>query len=423
MTILHNNLYLTLTTRMRYLRFGTFFAGLFAALTAIAYAVTPSDPPQPLPKGTDYYLVRDGLENCRIKFMREKKARVVFMGGSITAMNGWCLGVQADLKSRFPETTFEFINVGIPSLGSTPHSFRFQRDAMKNGPADLLFIEAAVNDFVNGMTPVETLRGMEGVVRQARLANPEMDIVMLHFIDGGLMKDIIEGKVPVVIQRHESVADYYGVPSIDLAREVTDRIQAGQFSWADDFKGTHPSAFGHAIYSRAITRLFDAIWNKPLAADAKIKTCKLPEKPLDEKSYFGGKLVPVESATLGEGWKIDPDWTPIDPPEKKIGSYKGFVHVPTLVAETPGATLRLSFEGTGVGIFVPAGPDIGIVEYSIDGGLFVEKDLWSGWSASIHLPIAYMLNADLAPGKHEMVLRVSGKSNPKSKGTTVRIVQ
>ena len=46
----------------------------------------------------------------------------------------------------------------------------------------LMFIEGVVNDYGNGFTPEQQVRGMEGVVRHALEANPYTDIVMLHFI-------------------------------------------------------------------------------------------------------------------------------------------------------------------------------------------------------------------------------------------------
>ena len=368
--------------------------------------------------GYDYFKMREGLDNCRIKFELEKKARVVFMGGSITEMGTWCNIVEEDLKKRFPQTEFDFINAGVGSMGSTPHSFRFVRDALANGPVDLLFIEAAVNDEVNGQTPVEMLRGMEGVVRQARIANANMDIVMLQFVDPDKMKVINNGKVPVVVQCHEKVAEYYGVPSIDLAKEITERIRAGEFTWEDDFKDLHPSPFGHALYGRSIKRLFDEAWKQPLPEGAALKPCKLPEKPLDQKSYFRGKLVDLKKATLGDGWVIVPNWKP----DGEIGTRKGFVNVPALVSAKPGSTLTLVFEGTAVGIFVAAGPDAGTVQYSIDGGPFTTRNLYTTWSGWLHLPWAQVLNADLAPGQHELVLKVTDKSDSRSKGTAVRIM-
>jgi len=370
------------------------------------------------PYGYDYFKVRDGLMNCRIKFDREKKARVAFLGGSITAGGGWRDLVCENLKKRFPQTEFDFIAAGISSLGSTPHSFRFSRDVLMNGPVNLLFVEAAVNDETNGQTPVEMVRGMEGVVRQARLSNPKMDIIMLQFVDPDKIKVINEGKTPVVIECHEKVAEHYGVPSIDLAKEVAERIHAGEFTWEKDFKNLHPSPFGHALYNKSIQRLFDDAWKQPLPADAVLKDCRLPEKPLDKKSYFRGRLVDLKQAVLGEGWAIVPEWKPSD----KTGTRKGFVNVPALVSEKPGSEFRLKFEGMGVGIFVAAGQDAGIVEYSIDGGPFASRNLYTQWSSSLHLPWAQVLNAELDPGQHEMVLRVSKDVDPKSKGHAVRII-
>jgi len=94
----------------------------------------------------DWFTLRGTLDNCRLKFEREKRGRVVFMGGSITNMRGWREMVCAELQRRFPETEFDFVNAGIPSTGSTPGAFRLLRDVFGRGPVDLLFEEAAVND-------------------------------------------------------------------------------------------------------------------------------------------------------------------------------------------------------------------------------------------------------------------------------------
>jgi len=56
--------------------------------------------PAKTPFGYDYFRLRSGLKNCRIKFEREKKGRVVFLGGSITRMQGWTELVEQELKKR-----------------------------------------------------------------------------------------------------------------------------------------------------------------------------------------------------------------------------------------------------------------------------------------------------------------------------------
>ncbi|MBI5686743.1 MAG: prolyl oligopeptidase family serine peptidase [Verrucomicrobia bacterium] len=375
--------------------------------------------PEPAtPYGYDYFALRGGLANCRVKFERQKTGRVAFMGGSITEGRGWRELVGEELQRRFPGTKFDFINAGISSTGSTPGAFRLLRDVFSHGPVDLLFEEAAVNDETNGFGDREQVRGMEGIIRHARLINPALDIIQLHFVDPDKMKVINAGKTPAVIANHEKVAKHYNVPSIDLAREVTERIHAREFTWEKDFKGLHPSPFGHTLYAKSIARLFDAAWQQPLAADAKIQPYPLPAKPLDEKSYFRGRLADIKEAHVASGWKLDPSWKPAG----KIGTRKGFVNVPMLVAEEPGAALTLKFTGTAVGIFVAAGPDAGVVEFKVDGGAWKTTDLFTHWSGSLHIPWAYVLDADLTDGAHELTLRISDKKNAESKGHAARIV-
>jgi len=397
-------------------------ASVVVAGVVVGQTISERGAGKPLPYGHDYFKMRDGLQNCRIVFERAQQARVVFMGGSITASDAWCKLVRTDLTNRFPKTQFDFINAGIGSMGSTPHAFRFTRDVLKNGKVDLFFIEAAVNDEANGMSALEMLRGMEGVVRHARRSNPAMDIVMLHFVDEDKMAVFNAGRVPTVIEQHEKVAEHYGLPSIDLAREVTERIRAGQFTWKDDFKGLHPSPFGHVLYAQAIGRLFDAAWKSPLPEAVAITPCRQPIQPLDAKSYASGNLMSVEHAKIDTGWTQMPNWTPVETPGRKIGTRAGFVHVPALVSEKPGSTFTLTFKGTGIGLFIAAGPDAGRIEYSIDGGAFQARDLFTRWSPALHLPWAVMLDAELDQGQHELALRVSQQTNAKSTGHAVRIM-
>jgi sialidase-1 len=369
------------------------------------------------PYGREYFRLRAGLDNSRVRFAREKQGRVAFLGGSITHNPGWRDMVMQDLERRFPETRFDFINAGIPSMDSTPGAFRLDRDVLSRGRVDLLFVEAAVNDSTNGRTDKEQVRGMEGIVRHARMANPETDIVMMHFADPGKMQVINRGQTPKVIQNHERVAERYGVPSLDLALEVTERIRAREFTWEEDFRDLHPSPFGQEVYFRSIQRLLDAAWKKPLARNPRVRPHPLPAAPIDSKSYVQARLVDVRDAQFGEGWRFEERWKPRD----GAGTRAGFVDAPMLVAEAPGATLTFSFEGTAVGIFVAAGPDAGIAEYSVDGGPFRERDLFTEWSAGLHLPWAQVLDADLETGRHELTLRTANGKNPGSAGHAVRI--
>ncbi len=367
------------------------------------------------PHGREYFELRGGLRNSWRRFNAGGPARVVFLGGSITEMKGWRDLVCEHLAARFPRTAFDFVNAGIASTGSTPGAFRLVRDVFGRGPVDLLFVEAAVNDSTNYLPPREQVRGMEGVVRHARLLAPNLDIVMLHFVDPDKMQAIRAGRTPEVIASHERVAERYAVPSIDLAREITERIDAGEFTWEKDFRGLHPAPFGMTVYARSIGRLFDAAWKQPPMLTGPLEAWAVPV-PIDRNSYFRGRLVDIHEVS---GWRIDPDWVPHD----EAGTRQGFVHVPMLVSETPGEACRFVFEGTAVGIFVAAGPDAGSVEYTIDGAPARTRNLFTEWSPGLHIPWAYVLDADLSPGRHELVMRVAAGSDSRSRGHAVRIAR
>ncbi|MBI1389789.1 MAG: prolyl oligopeptidase family serine peptidase [bacterium] len=372
----------------------------------ITHALSPNRPEIEL---------RGGLRYAKRKFETTGHGRVVFLGGSITHNAGWRDMTCDYLRRRFPNTEFSFTNAGIPSMGSTPGAFRLVRDVFSAGPVDLLFVEAAVNDEVNNRIHQEPLRGMEGIIRHARDIQPDLDIVMMHFADPGKTSDYQAGRVPRVIKQHEQVADYYQIPSLNLAKEVANRLNAGEFSWENDFKDLHPSPFGQRLYAKSIRTLLEQAWADK--ETPRTGAYPRPEKPIDPFSYFHGELVDINQAKIEKGWTFNENWKPAD----QAGTRADFTNVPMLTSETPGSSIEFSFNGAGVGIFVAAGPDAGAIEYAIDGGETHELDLFTQWSNQLHLPWAHVLEAELQPGPHTLRLRVSEHKNEKSVGHAVRI--
>ncbi len=366
----------------------------------------------------DFIELRDGLANAQIRFAPGHTARVAFLGGSITQMTGWRDLVCDDFKARFPETTFDFVQAGVASMGSTPGAFRLMRDVFGRGPVDLLFVEAAVNDSTNYRSSIDQIRGMEGIVRHARTINPNIDIILLHFVDPGKMETYTKGETPEVIANHERVAEHYGVPSIDLAREVTERIAAKEFTWKDDFKNLHPSPFGHEVYRRSIQRLFDLAWAEPTTPNATLTPHAVPNAQLDPYSYTEGRIVDINNATDLDSFSVVANWAPDD----HRGTRPGFVHVPMLNSKTPGASFQFRFKGSAVGLWVAAGPDAGVIEYQIDGGPTSQVDLYTPWSPALHLPWAYILSAELDEKPHTLTVKVATPASDRQHGgTAVRI--
>lgn len=389
---------------------------LIAALWTIATlgAAPAAYAPNVLPKGHDYFELRDGLANSRRTFEHTHAGRVVFLGGSITAGGAWRQHTCDYLTNKFPGTKFEFINAGIGSLGSVPHAFRLERDVLSHGPVDLLFLEAAVNDTSNTADPAHMLRGIEGVVRHVRTVSPRTDIVQLHFVMPEHMADYNGGKVPASIAQHEKVAVAYGNPSLNLSREVTDRINAGEFSWDQDFKNLHPSPFGHQLYAHSVARLLNAAFAPPLATAEKPH---LLPPPVDPKSYSRGRFGDIRDARNIRGFTIEESWRPAD----KKGTRAGFVDVAALVGTEPGAEFEFGFEGTGCGLFITAGPDAGRLEVSVDGAPYRSIETYTRWSSSLHLPWAVILDDHLPPGRHVAKVRIARDQNPKANGTALRV--
>lgn len=365
---------------------------------------------------SSYHQIRGGLLNSQIKFERDKKGRVAFLGGSITYNSGWRDSVCVYLQTRFPETDFEFIAAGIPSMGTTPAAFRLERDILSKGEIDLLFEEAAVNDASNGRTTVEQIRAMEGIVRHCLGSNPHMDIVMMHFVDPDKMASYNQGREPEVIINHNRVAEHYDIPTINLAREVTERINNGEFNWEDDFKDLHPSPFGQGIYARSIQSFLADAWSQSIDRNDKIAACRLPEK-IDNYCYDKGYLIDINTAKLTDSWQIDPFWNPKD----GTGTRANYVKVPMLIGDVPGTALSLKFEGSAIGIAVAAGQDAGIIEYRIDNGEWRKLDLFTLWSSQLHLPWYYTLTGELSRNEHLIEIRMANIEGGSNIGKACRI--
>lgn len=341
------------------------------------------------------------LDNIRYHIKTGKKATITFMGGSITNMEGWRGKVCDYLTTTYPGTAFRFINAGIPSLGSLPHAFRFAHDVLSKGKTDLLFLEAAVNDRVNGTNEVTQRRAMEGIIRHALKANPQVNIVLMAFADEDKMADYHAGEVPVEVQVHEDLAQKYHLPFINLAKEITARIDAGEFTWKDDFKDLHPSPFGQQLYFNAIKRLLNEDFSASLPKH--LASVKLP-LAADPLNYENGAYDDIHDALNRNGFDIIASWEPSD----KVGTREGFVKVPMLVSDTAEASVEYPFTGRTIGIGIVSGPDAGVISYRIDDGAVQQKDLRTQWSKSLYLPWYLILGDDLAPGKHTLRLQKKG---------------
>jgi sialidase-1 len=368
-------------------------------------------------KSQSYISPGSGLKNSFTAITEKKSARIAFLGGSITYNPGWRDKVSSWLKEYFPGTDFQVIAAGIPSLGSLPHAFRLQRDLLDSGKIDLLFLEAAVNDKANETDSLTQLRSLEGIIRHAKKCNPLMDIVLLSFADPSKINSYNHGSEPVEVSNHEKIAQWYQLVSINLAKEVHDRIMNNEFTWEDDFKDLHPSSFGQEIYFASIKEMLISSFGQA-AIQKEIPSVKTLPEPIQKANFANGRYESVANAIYDKDWLLDKDWTPGD----KLATREGFVHCPVLLTDKPGATLTFRFKGNALGIAIVSGADAGKITYSIDGGPYKKLDLYTRWSADLHLPWYLLLGAGLKDKEHQLKIKIIPERNVQSKGNACRIV-
>ncbi len=365
-------------------------------------------------KSSNFISNYGNLNNILYKLQNEEDVTIAFYGGSITNNNGWRNKVMQYFQELFPDVKFNFINAGIPSLGSVPHSFRMNDDLLSKGNIDLMFLESAVNDYTNGTPEIEQRRAFEGIIRQALRNNPFMDIVTMAFVDESKISDYTNGIIPKEIKVHDEISSYYNVPFINLAKEVADRINNNEFTWEFDFKDVHPATIGQEIYFSAIKTL--------LRKQFKYKTVEQPKakktlNPLLTSNYENGHYVSIDKVNIVNGFTKIENWRADDGLPKR----EGFVDVPILEGTITGSELMFNFKGNAIGLSVLSGPDAGIINYSIDGNDEQSIDLHTQWSNSLHLPWYVILRDKLKEGEHTLKLRISDKRNESSSGNAIRI--
>ncbi len=360
---------------------------------------------------------RDGYSNSKLVFEKTQKGTVAFLGGSITEMNGYRPLLCKYLQKKFPETQFKFIDAGISSTCSMTGAFRLDRDILAQGPIDLFFIEFAVNDDQDAHHEiVRSIRGMEGIIRRLRAANPAVDIVMTFFVNEPIMAAYRAGDSPKSIKAHELVAERYGISVINLAKEITERIDAKKLTWKE-FGGVHPAPLGNGIAVQMISALLEDSWSKT-PKDAAVVPYTLPA-PLDRFSYDKGRFLPFTEVNFEKPWTLGvPDW-------KNIEGFcrKNYIHDSLLCCSEPGASCQIPFRGSAIGAFVLAGPDSGTAEFRIDAGPWKKCDFYHSYSAGLQYPRSVMFDDELSSGTHRLTLRVSSQKNEKSKGTALRILR
>ncbi|MEI2397830.1 SGNH/GDSL hydrolase family protein [Paenibacillus phytohabitans] len=383
---------------------------------------------------------RRGLPGMRSKLAGAAPLTAAFLGGSITEGAGasdaeatsWRALTGAYLQRLYAGHPVNCINAGVGGTTSTFGAHRLQEHVLRHGEIDLLFVEFSVND---GEDRGESIRGMEGIVRQCRRLSPETELI---FVYTAADKNLT-GYKPFNIAVHEEVADHYGIPSIDCAAKVYTMIHTGELNWkrfAPD--GYHPLDAGHALYAGLVQEyLQQAIvpcgvqpgWLEEAGPEAGvpgeeaeaqetvqlIKEAALPA-PLDSRNYEYGGLLDYSAAAYSAGFHTQE----LQPGEPLMNWRFSTEHTHT---DDPQAEFSFTVTGQGAGVVLLYGPDSGIVEYSLNDGPYAEVNLFDDWCLNAYRPILALFPIQAERGILQITVRNTGHKDSRSTGTGLRVLK
>lgn len=341
---------------------------------------------------------REGLSNFFNKTNKGDSVTIAYLGGSITAANGYRVQSAALFRDKYKWKVRD-INAGLGGTGSDLGAFRFDNDALQFNP-DLVFVEFAVNDF--DKDSVNIAKAMEGIVRQTKKKNPKTDICFIYTVSKNMFPELKEGEIAMSTRVMERIADYYGIPSINMAATVISLLHQdkliyetkeendpqGRIIFSRD--GVHPSLAGHQLYTDAIERSFSAM--------LKMKRNKKNTLPpaMRNNNYELAKYYSVKSFPRSEGFKL------MD--AKHSLSRFLDVYGDLIYTDNPQDSLVVNFRGTMVGFEDIMGPNSCAFSVSIDGGAPARIPRFDFWSGGYRR--SYFLLGELPEGNHRAVIRL-----------------
>jgi lysophospholipase L1-like esterase len=314
---------------------------------------------------------RAGLPDFLAKLAAGKEVRIAYLGGSITAQEGWRPKTLAWFQKNYPKAKLSQINAAIGGTGSDLGVFRLRQDVLDHKP-DLLFVEFAVND--GGALPRQIHRCMEGIVRQTWKTLPDCDICYVYTLVSDMAPTLQQGKFPRAASAMENVAAHYGIPSIHMGLEVARMAAQGRLVFQGKFPTTdaekramggkivfspdnvHPyPETGHELYLQSIVRSLP-----PIRAVSKSPGPHVLTAPLVADNYEQATLVPINKARLSPGFH----W--LDPRTDLFGRRYAERMTSLHRGSRPGETIEFKFKGTMAAIYDVIGPDCGQVSITLD---------------------------------------------------------
>jgi len=347
--------------------------------------------PKDKPVKASEFVPRGGIPNLAAKLEANKPITIVCFAGGSHAQGGWFREFTDDLRKRRPGADVRGILADIHggARGSPFSLYRFGHEVLRHKP-DLIFVDFASDDTESD--PRRIWPTVEGMVRQALAADPDMDLVFVYAFKTGMETDYAEGLCPPAVSAYEKLADHYGIGSINMGCQIAEmaredklviratREAAKQLDGKPVFThdGVYTSAAANRLYARTIGDRFQELLDG--AADApSSRPASALAKPFRTDHLERAIQTPLTEAMLTGKWeRRDPG------PLAKHFEALWFTN-------TPGAKLTFKFRGTAASLFNVIGPDSGRVRITVDGddqGIRDQVDRWCHYQRISALHVA-----------------------------------
>ena len=357
----------------------------------------PSDPSIDLTPRSEF-----AMEHTLKMLNEEKRLKVDYIGGSVTAGTGveapntysWRALTNAWLRERYPDASISEVQAVIGGTGSLLGVHRYDYEVLAEEP-DLIFIEFAINDYLEGRSYQACVNTVEAMIRKTLQTRPCADIVIVLTTD----EDCGAGEFES-LRAHRDVAEAYGIPCICVGQELAKHIQETGEPWNTYFTDyVHPNEAGYAFYADVVkTRLSGLLDGSEKLAYT------TPSAPLGTDDYEdAGIVLPKQlmkyAETDGFSWQY------------RSFSWVGERYGGVASGGKQGATLTFAFTGTELGIFYDTAADAGIVSVEIDGKNYGTIDAY----AENQFPVMKILADGLSEGTHTVTIQITGR-NPRATG-------
>ncbi len=221
----------------------------------------------------------------------DKELDVLYIGGSLTYGTGssttecWRAYTTKWLKETYPNAKINETNTAIGGTGSLWGLARTKREVIDKNP-DLVFIEFAMNDTYFNLTKEQAAAYMEGMVRQINTALPNTDIIIILTTDDARL-----GKRYPTLEGHIAVAEFYGIPYINVGEALIEPVKNGGWNqYAAD--NVHLNAEGYRIYADEVIKNLQSLLSE--AADKTAAPCVLPEGYLLSNNAAGVTMMEAD---------------------------------------------------------------------------------------------------------------------------------